>query len=279
MLHANLFSFFFNCRLAPANNIKVAVFSDSIFRGLQDQLQATNCFFSWTVDFLPGATLNKLYDHIRYNYTTDSDTGLVLLHIGTNNLNKGVWHQDKLLYRHLYLITRERFPAAHITFSFILPRWDSEDLHTKSLYYNLKLHQLSTSFGRCNIFDGTGPFLQHSFHYQRDGLHLTSAGKSVIADSISSFVNNLFFPATRVIVPHPRWQIPPICPPKKKRHQESVQSGQWKETDLDLVVYCRREKYGNRRRQQTPQPLPPKPRKKKTPWQSVLAPSAPKLCA
>ena len=67
----------------------------------------------------------------------DEQTSFVLLHVGTNNLQRSVWNIDKHSYLNLYISIADRFCAAKIIFSAILPRWESDNLFEQSVYVTL----------------------------------------------------------------------------------------------------------------------------------------------
>ena len=66
------------------------------------------------------------------------------LHIGTNNLESGVWEKDKKDFVQLILSVKGKsISSDYIFVSLILRRWDSGALHEQSIYYNKKLIELS----------------------------------------------------------------------------------------------------------------------------------------
>lgn len=64
----------------------------------------------------------------------EEETTHIVVHAGTNNLKSGLWERDAHDYVTLINTLRELFRSARITFSAILPRWDSD----RSLSFNIQ---------------------------------------------------------------------------------------------------------------------------------------------
>ena len=156
---------------------KIVIFGDSILRNLEDNLSHSELEVDVKVIFFPGATIQTLLKKIKCldrdggQYVTDC-----VVHIGTNNLESGIWERDGPYFLELFNTLSEIFRSANIIFSLILPRWDYETLHLKSVYYNEQIVRLSHKFEHCLLFDCSEDFLSSDFYYSSDGIHLTAEG-------------------------------------------------------------------------------------------------------
>ncbi|XP_041458069.1 uncharacterized protein LOC121410207 isoform X1 [Lytechinus variegatus] len=205
---------------------KVHIYGDSIFRDLQDNLERLD--FNCEVFVLPGGTVSSLRTFIRDKDIFDvEDVEVVLLHIGTNNLSKNVWDWDKKSYTKLYTTVRERYPSSKIIFSAILPRWDCELLYEASLFYNLHLHSLTTSFWNCSFLDFSSPFCLYDDLFAYDGLHLNFFGKRIFSEEVRKGIVKSIQPSTgRKYVPPELKKLWTPRPLRKKKQNESLPSCQ-----------------------------------------------------
>ena len=224
------------------SSIRVTIFSDSIYRNSGPLLEDINSNISWNVYVFPGASVNSLRHHIvnKFGHSTDEVTSYVVLNVGTNNLERSVWNIDKHQYLDLYTSVSERFRAANIIFNAILPRWDSDSLYSQSLHYNHELCKLCKDL-RCLFFDASSEFVRDNSFHSLDGLHLNFLGKCKLAEKLVAFITSSFSASTTSI---------PSChkiPSElKKLHPKPKKTKllPWSETDLDIVLYKKREKYG-----------------------------------
>ncbi|XP_041458042.1 uncharacterized protein LOC121410193 isoform X2 [Lytechinus variegatus] len=198
---------------------KVHIYGDSIFRDLQDNLERLD--FNCEVFVLPGGTVSSLRTFIRDKDIFDvEDVEVVLLHIGTNNLSKSVWDWDKKSYTKLYTTVRERYPSSKIIFSAILPRWDCELLYEASLFYNLHLHSLTTSFWNCSFLDFSSPFCLYDDLFAYDGLHLNFFGKRIFSEEVRKGIVKSIQPSTgRKYVPPELKKLWTPRPLRKKKNE------------------------------------------------------------
>lgn len=206
-------------------------------------------------------------------------SNIILIHIGTNNLQNSVWEIDSKLYLQLYYTVRERFPCADIIFSLILPRWDCEDLYLKSRYYNNNLFPLFERFHNCFILDASELFVTNCNLYSNDGLHLTPRGKAILAKQLSSLICKIVYKQNFKHHPNPR--IPKelkILTPRRRRPPKQPLQPVLTEKDRALAKYIKREKYGKpvgRTLQKKPSPKK-KYRYAKKNLQNVMLPPPPK---
>ena len=168
------------------------------------------------------------------------DVKTVIIHIGTNNLHNSVWEKDRLHFNNLLCTLKEKYLCADIFVCHILPRWDCQLLHEQSLYYNKKINELSAKLN-FKTLEWSKDFSNCDDLFAPDGLHLNSVGKSFLANEVEIGINKEY---CRNSSEQPRTWIPPelkILNRGKKKKQNLLP---WKETDLDLVIHIRREKYG-----------------------------------
>ena len=118
----------------------------------------------------------------------DEQTSFVLLHVGTNNLQRSVWNIDKHSYLNLYISIADQFCAAKIIFSAILPRWESDNLFEQSVYYNRELCTLCNNL-TCLFFEASDEFIRDCDLHSVDGLHLNLSGKHKLAIKNVSYIN------------------------------------------------------------------------------------------
>ena len=277
-----MFSYF---RSPQCSFLKITAFGDSLFRGLQEHLPSYSFYeeldlhLEWDVNFFPGATLSSLRNQI-FEFKDDFQfSNIILIHIGTNNLENSVWEIDSKLYLQLYYTVRERFPSADIVFSLILPRWDCDDLYLKSRYYNNNLFRLFEHFHNCYILDATELFVTNCNFYCNDGLHLTPRGKATLAKQFSSLICKIVYKQNFKHHPNPR--IPKelkILTPRRCRPPKQPLQPVLTEKDRALAKYIKREKYGKpyrRTLQKKPSPKKKYRYAKKT-LQHVMLPPPPK---
>ena len=158
---------------------------DSIIRQCIPNNSTTLCF--------PGATLlsfgNSFIDSFDTGYY-DFTVKFVILHVGTNNLQRSCWERDSKDFSYLYHLVRERFRYAVVIFSAIIPRWDCDDLYERSLHYNRNLEQLSRKLQDCLFFDATELFIDDDSFYKLDGLHLNNLGAEQFTAALDDFLAN-----------------------------------------------------------------------------------------
>ena len=182
-----LYFLFFPFHFISFSRWKVRVFGHSIVRGLDQCLNRE--FLDFQVTCLPGAKIRTVSDHVSKLNPANDKTGIdaVVIHVGTNNLNCSVWNLDKNSYVDLYSAVRSQYENAKMIFSGIIPRWDSQDLYEKALYYNIHLHSLCTTFLECRyieVCEVNYKFVIDNRCFRWDGLHLINYGRKVFGDEL-----------------------------------------------------------------------------------------------
>ncbi|XP_041454220.1 pollen-specific leucine-rich repeat extensin-like protein 1 isoform X2 [Lytechinus variegatus] len=239
-------------RLPQCSSLKVTGFGDSILRGVQEHLpslsyfQELSLYLDWDINCFPGASISSLRNHIS-NFRDNSHSHIILIHIGTNNLQNSIWEIDNKSFAKLYYTVREKFPTADIIFSVILPRWDSEDLYTKSRYYNNNLHQLCSSFFNCYVIDATSPFLCSDRFFYVDGVHLTLEGKAALASEFTNLISRFvyyqnFKPKQTTRIPKELKKLSNTS--RSSRSKSTNQQPILSEKEKALIKYRKRERYG-----------------------------------
>ena len=104
---------------------------------------------------------------------------IIVVHVGTNDLERGFFHSNIEQYRQLLVSVRELFPLAKVVVDGILPRYDSESLDTSRIYHNIGLGTLCAKVG-CHFIDFSGDF--DEWAYARDGLHLGWDGNALFGE-------------------------------------------------------------------------------------------------
>lgn len=246
-----MFLFLFHYSCSPSGHQtqrqSVVFFGDSILRNLEKNLLTFDIPYRATVYCYPGATIASLRESIRKEFgnTFEHSTSHVVIHIGTNNLSRLLWERERKHLIYLYSTLTEIFRSASIVFSCILPRWDSDELHSFSTIFNAGLVELCSSLPNCAYLDSTDDFLD-SVLFCADGIHLNGPGKSLLSSIFHYFLLNRFncLPSSKESS-HARvfWTPPELkklyTPQKKKKKNDQCQ---WKETNLNLIQYLRRER-------------------------------------
>ena len=75
---------------------------------------------------------------------------VIVLHVGTNDLDCSVLHRDIQNYEQMIRLAHDRFPKATILLNSILPRFDDEVLSHKGHIVNIHLAQLCKKLN-CNV--------------------------------------------------------------------------------------------------------------------------------
>ena len=183
---------------------KVVCFGDSLLRNLEENILDLNPIYNINVNVYPGARISTLKDKLKLEcQTIEWETSFVVLHVGTNNLEKGFWELDGQKFVRLFQTAKEVFRSAKFIFSLILPRWDQQDLYESSLYYNHKLRILASQLD-CLIFDCCDDFSKSDDIFAPDGLHLAYFGKRIFAERLHSFLCNVIQPKKHVAARVPR---------------------------------------------------------------------------
>ena len=90
-----------------------------------------------------------------------------MLHVGTNNLERGVWEKDEKDFVQLI-----PFNKTKISDTSKVPRWDSGASHEQSFYYiNRKLTELSPLYN-LTILNSNNTFILSDTFYACDGLNV-----------------------------------------------------------------------------------------------------------
>ncbi|XP_041470459.1 uncharacterized protein LOC121420008 isoform X1 [Lytechinus variegatus] len=211
------FIFFLSRSSHPARP-NVHVYGDSLLRDIKLDIDDIN----FSVYCQPGATVERLTQFIKNNVNTGickcvADVEIVILHVGTNNLNFDVWDWIEKKYKHLYSTVRELYPCATIIFSGIAPRWDRQDLYEASVFFNLKLNNFTARTQLCEFIESPDCFSIDDRCHRWDGLHLTSRGKTLLAEAFVKKVRKVIFPC------QPTSYIPKelkrLYTPKRKRRK------------------------------------------------------------
>ncbi|XP_063960613.1 proteoglycan 4-like [Lytechinus pictus] len=178
---------------------KVLFVGDSIIRNLEDYLYHLNLDYDYNVLCFPGAKVSDLRHLVKehfYDILYEENTTHIVVHVGTNNLKKGIWEKDQRDFTKLVNTLTELFRRAHIIFSGILPRWDCEELYEKSLHYNTQIEQLCTKL-HCGYVDLSDTILElddgfGDNGFVNDGLHLSALGKAFFSHSLDLYLVSLF---------------------------------------------------------------------------------------
>ncbi|XP_033631888.1 uncharacterized protein LOC117293625 [Asterias rubens] len=113
---------------------------------------------------------------------------VVVLHVGTNDLDESVLHKDLQNFEQLISLAKETFPSAKIIINSILPRSDFKILNEKGIILNMHLAKLCKKVG-CIFIDLTENFPPELFSC--DGLHLNHYGIRRLADVITDVTTSL----------------------------------------------------------------------------------------
>ncbi|XP_063962715.1 uncharacterized protein LOC135155980 [Lytechinus pictus] len=224
---------------------KIVCFGDSILRNLECNLLTLDPSYDVRVHVYPGANIKSLKNSLRTdNPFFEFGTDFVILHVGTNNLECGLWSLDCQHYYELYQTVKEVFRSATVIFSSILPRWDRQDLYELSLIYNENLRNFAVKL-KCLFFNCCEDFNYTDDAFSLDGLHLNHFGKCLFASRLNEYLTKLTTPKPNSDCnSHPRIpkELKLIYPPPRRPKKEAKK---WQDTDLDLYIYKRREKYGS----------------------------------
>ena len=114
-------------------------------------------------------------------------------------------------------------------------------MYNTSLVFNYGIQELCKTLPDCYACDFSEDFAYSSDLFANDGLHLNSKGKSVLAFSLHRYLVESFNSRNKTKT-SPVRRIPKelkiLHPPRKcKVHRKP-----WQETNLDLVIYLRRER-------------------------------------
>ena len=113
---------------------------------------------------------------------------IIVVHVGTNDLERVFFHSNIEQYRQLLVSVRELFPLAKVVVDGILPRYDSESLDTSRIYHNIGLGTLCAKVG-CHFIDFSGDF--DEWAYARDGLHLGWDGNALFGELLQGFLEKM----------------------------------------------------------------------------------------
>ena len=132
---------------------RVNIFGDSITKYLPNYLQSE--WFVPEVFTKPGCTVSRMVKTLRNVEPETRKTHVVIFHIGTNDLENSVLHQDLKNFKQLIIVARHRFPEAQIFVSAILPRHDFDELNYRVQILNLHLAKLckQLKFGSVDYTD------------------------------------------------------------------------------------------------------------------------------
>nr|XP_054761474.1 uncharacterized protein LOC129267878 [Lytechinus pictus] len=247
---------------------KVVVIGDSIIRHCSSPHLNIHCF--------PGATVQSLQRKVIENFdgVIDFSTSFVIIHVGTNNLERSFWSKDVGAYFRLLCSVRERFRTATIVFSSILPRWDCEFLHEHSLIYNNNLEQFCLK-NNCNFIETDEQFLFYFSLYRDDFLHLNLQGaehlSSIFLHHLHQLIEQSFIKTnTSHWIPPELKKLWTPSPQKKKKEDPRKKERPRTVKSSRVPVHVRREKW-------TPNAVVVFPDGFRTPKRSWKPPPKPKL--
>ena len=218
---------------------QITLIGDSILRDI-DAHFSTDVFVD--LHCLPGAKFCDVNSYIHHTDSLCTDTETVVIHVGTNNLGRGVWEKDQSDFLNLIFTVKETFRSAYIFVCLILPRWDCDLLNEQCKYYNRQIIRLSKQ-NNYKVIYPSDDFNVSDEYYWRDGLHLNSIGKSFLCNDIVISLETFFSPTSTCT--QSTWipsELKKLHTPKKNKKKLLP----WSETDLDLVAYKKREKYGKK---------------------------------
>ena len=96
---------------------RVKIFGDSVTKYLPKYLQSE--WFVPEVFTKPGCTVSRMVTTLRNFEPETRKTHVVIFHIGTNDLENSVLHQDLKNFKQLIIVAKDRFPEAQIFVSAI----------------------------------------------------------------------------------------------------------------------------------------------------------------
>lgn len=144
----------------------------------------------------PGTTISGLYWKIKMHTIKVTHFEMVLLHVGTNDLEK---ETSSIIsdYKNLIRAVRRNNSTCLIVVSAVLPRpKDSESMDSKRTSVNASLRMLCREMD-CQFIRTWRPFVDPSTKqvkrelYARDGLHLSAAGTDTLARFLDGSVLRL----------------------------------------------------------------------------------------
>lgn len=177
-------------------------------------------WFIPTVTTLPGGRISHVRDTVRH-LPASTPPHVVVLHVGTNDLWAEFLDPFLCKFDSLLKSTQEKYPAAKIVVSGLLPRHDFIDLNEKVRVYNIHLAKLCKHFNNCKFVDVSEDVDRRKF-FARDGLHLNFEGNERFASVLQSAVESMI---VRVIPGAPG---KPFIPPEllqltvKKKAEEVI---------------------------------------------------------
>lgn len=221
---------------------KVLFVGDSILRDLDEYLNHLDVNYVYDVLCFPGAKVKNLRHFLKEHFRDiiyEEETTHIVVHVGTNNLRSGLWEREAPDYITLITTLRELFRRAKIIFSAILPRWDSDELYDKSLYFNNQLEQLCAKLG-CGYIDISNDVLELDNGFCHDGLHLSALGKAFFSYSIDLSLIHCFVKERERVVRKPQSWIPRelkiLWTPKPEKPKKKEQK------EIDCSISKRRER-------------------------------------
>jgi lysophospholipase L1-like esterase len=145
----------------PSRKVNALVFGDSLTKYLPQYLSSK--FVNVHVHTWRGATINRLRRIIHGQDFPSSNMDIIVLHVGTNDLQWGFLHSNVRELSNLIVSVREIFPLSKILVTGILPRFDNEDLDTSRFMHNVKFGNLCQNFANCKFVDFRDNFQEWHF--------------------------------------------------------------------------------------------------------------------
>ena len=171
-------------------NYKFTLISDSICKNVK----YTKSLF---IQAFPGATIERLTWMMRMNLVYFKNYRVVVLHVGTNNVNRDSVDLIIEKMKKLVVATQRINPKAKIFISGIIPRYKDDEIHRlKVLDINKYLVEMCKDMN-CRFLRTYRPFLCKGACrqelYAKDGLHLNYKGtqelKGFFEGNSKHFVN------------------------------------------------------------------------------------------
>ena len=166
------------------------VIGDSIIKFLKVTNQADVISF-------PGINIDGLYWKIRLSGKRLSQYKIIVLHVGTNDVEAHVEGEILRKYQRLLSAVRKCNGKAIIGISSILPRpKNSVELNNKVITINRELKRLSKSYPRTEFIHSFRPFVLKNKEintdlYAADKLHLSFKGSIALKKNLIGNIKNL----------------------------------------------------------------------------------------
>ncbi|XP_038064014.1 uncharacterized protein LOC119734551 [Patiria miniata] len=166
---------------------KVFVIGDSLTKYLEANIESP--LVDVDVYTQRGGTISSIHKSLRHSeFRIPEAPDIVLIHVGTNNLQYGFLHSNIEEFKLLLATLREVFPLTKIVVSAILPRHDSEALDTSRMHHNVAIGILCAKVG-CNFVDFGNEFSRWAYAW--DGLHLNWDGNALFGEAVQRYLQKM----------------------------------------------------------------------------------------